>query len=521
MSQHQVVSLSEKLKNILHESRIESSRAYLNNKTGTTQESDGLNPMVGVDVTYQKVIPTISRVLSKYENRGERTGDIALYDLRNHDLYGGDIPELGNNKILKMIQESSKTRIIRKNTDLMPQIDNYNPMLPDSETNKPVYSGLNLDERMQYHIQDRPFNYKSDQNQIANDLDRSQEMQRRRDLQHQADDSLFGRVKRPRWVEPMLAYNTRYHLPQYIMEEQIERTTPHPGFDIRTAYSDDALNIKSYDNSEQFESGLERNPSANDMTSRQFTDTSEKQSSLVYFFEKIKKILKTPIAFSHSEMFEDKEPDVSHTMINFRDTGRRMEISNGIRNGQIGEFKEEAATAYIGELDKRIMVVKNNDVIRILTQNNLFENERRPWGEDTMYIDVPVSHLTTRLKKKLIENKTERGIMKLDRDDFIDITDFVVSNQDKQQRLHVDRSKTRQLNDFDGQEIVLDEQVYKNNAGMRHPEYNDILRRNKIQYGLTDNIYSTFNNEFEKNTINVSASDRSRGLVRGRFDGFH
>lgn len=95
----------------------------------------------------------------------------------------------------------------------------YNPYLPLSETNKPpvrktptgevVMPAVVTDERLQWHTNERPWNYESDRANIAFDLQRSQEIIDRNLRQQEADDALLHRARKDRWVEDKMAYRGR------------------------------------------------------------------------------------------------------------------------------------------------------------------------------------------------------------------------------------------------------------------------------------------------------------------------
>ena len=230
-------SESNYLQTQLQLSRIESKRGYLNSRDYNNIPSNDspFHPVIFQDVQYAE--PSLSktnRCLTKYENKYPNTTDIALYDTRNHDLNATDIPGLENNVLYKQQLESARNKIQQAHTDLYSAYGDfngteYNPFLPISETNKPPSSSqqnqypILTDERMQYHTNERPWNYESDRANIAYDLQRSPEIIERNRRQQESDDAFLHRVKKNRWVEPKMAYMDRQYDPHYSIDEYTKK----------------------------------------------------------------------------------------------------------------------------------------------------------------------------------------------------------------------------------------------------------------------------------------------------------
>lgn len=221
----------QNLKTQLQLSRIESKRGYLNSQGYNNIPSDEspFHPVIYADVQYSE--PTLSktnRCLTKYENKSPNMNDIALYDTRVYDLNAQNVPGLEDNVLYKNQMERARGKIQQAHTDMLPSFGSsdtnglyYNPNLPISETNKPPpnMKPTLIDERISYHTNERPWNYESDRANIAYDLQRSPEIIERNRRQQEADDALFRRGKKNRWVEPKMAYMNRQHDPIYSIDE--------------------------------------------------------------------------------------------------------------------------------------------------------------------------------------------------------------------------------------------------------------------------------------------------------------
>ena len=228
-------------------SRIEPTRAKMSTMGYNNMPSDEspFNPAIYADVQYSSkpLITNRNRVLSKYENNNPGNTNIALYDTRVYDLNATNVPALSNNQMQKNLMKRAEEKIRLKNDYLLPARGSknasngweYNPYLPESDTNKPPINQnpVLLDERMIYHTAERPWNYASDRANIAYDLQRSEWIKERNRRQHEADDALFHRTKKDRWVEPKQAYRDRRYQPNYELsnedikqsEKQNERNT--------------------------------------------------------------------------------------------------------------------------------------------------------------------------------------------------------------------------------------------------------------------------------------------------------
>jgi hypothetical protein len=221
------------LKTQLQLSQIESKRGYLNSQGYNNLPSDEspFNPIIYSDVQYSE--PSLSktnRCLTKYENKSPNMNDIALYDTRIYDLNAQNVPELADNVLHKNQMERARSKIqySQSNAGIIPSFGSsstngiyYNPNLPISETNKPPpnMKPTLMDERMTYYTNERPWNYESDRANMAYDLQRSPEILERNRRQQEADDALFRRHKKNRWVEPKMAYMNRMYDPTYSIDE--------------------------------------------------------------------------------------------------------------------------------------------------------------------------------------------------------------------------------------------------------------------------------------------------------------
>ena len=145
----------------LNQSRIETTRGYLNNAShGELPSSENpFNPILSYDVQYYEPrLQERRKVLNKYENKENFNMDIALYNTRTHSLNAEDTPGLDNLQIHKSQMERARSKIQQRYEDYIPQensnsgvfnADIYNPGLPISSTNQPTqtYSAGFVDER--------------------------------------------------------------------------------------------------------------------------------------------------------------------------------------------------------------------------------------------------------------------------------------------------------------------------------------------------------------------------------------
>lgn len=222
----------DNFKTQLQLSRIETKRGYLNSQGYNNIPSDEspFHPVIYADVQYSE--PTLSktnRCLTKYENKAPNMVDIALYNTRNHEQNAIDVMKLTDNVLHKNQMERARGKIQQAHTDMLPAYgitdasngQYYNPQLPISETNKPPpnMTPVLTDERISYYTNERPWNYPSDRANMAYDLQRSPEILERNRRQQEADDALFRRTKKNRWVEPKMAYMSRQHDPTYSIDE--------------------------------------------------------------------------------------------------------------------------------------------------------------------------------------------------------------------------------------------------------------------------------------------------------------
>lgn len=210
-------------------SQIETKRGYLDSNSFNTLPSDQspFNPILFSDVRYNHD-PIISRrntCLTKYANHAPNMTDIALYDTRVHDLNATDVPALADNGLHKNLMETARSKVLQSNMDLLQsQMPTYNPFLPVSETNKPTTNikSAAMDERLNWHTNERPWNYESDRANIAFDLQRSPHIKERNDRQREADDALFNRHHVNRYNEAKMAYMDRSHDPDYNIDEYMK-----------------------------------------------------------------------------------------------------------------------------------------------------------------------------------------------------------------------------------------------------------------------------------------------------------
>ena len=220
----------------LNQSRIETTRGYLNNEShGELPSSENpFNPILSYDVQYYEPrLQERRKVLNKYENKENFNMDIALYNTRTHALNAEDVSGLDNLQIHKSQMERARSKVQQRYEDYIPQensnagvfnADIYNPGLPISATNQPTqtYSAGFVDERLGYFTNGREFRYPSDIANNAYNLQRSPDIIERNRRQAEADDALFHRHQKSRWVEPKQAYRDRKYDPHYDLNEFVK-----------------------------------------------------------------------------------------------------------------------------------------------------------------------------------------------------------------------------------------------------------------------------------------------------------
>ena len=220
----------------LNLARIETTKGYLNNNShGELPSSESpFNPILSYDVQYYEPrLQRRNRVLTKYENKANETNDIALYNTRTHALNAEDVAGLDNLQLHKEGMERARSKVKQRWEDYVPQENSnqnvfngnvFNPGLPISETNKPSqgYKAGMVDERLGWFTNGREFRYESDIANNAYNLQRSQEIIDRNRRQAEADDALFHRHQKNRWVEPKQAYRDRAYVPTYEREDFVK-----------------------------------------------------------------------------------------------------------------------------------------------------------------------------------------------------------------------------------------------------------------------------------------------------------
>ena len=227
--------------------RIEPTRAAVSEQSynRTATDESPFNPVIYENVRYSTnpYITNRNRVVSKYENNNPGNNNIALYDTHTFSLNALNEPTMGNNQMYNNLMKRARDKVRLKETDLLPAYGPndstngwiYNPELPVSPTNiippdggdgfyvgNNPYSSLNLDPRLNQFTNARAWNYPSTKSDIAYDLQRANFIKERNIRQHEADDALFRRTKKDRWVEPKMAYMDRRRNPTYTLDDTIK-----------------------------------------------------------------------------------------------------------------------------------------------------------------------------------------------------------------------------------------------------------------------------------------------------------
>lgn len=202
------------------------------------------NPIIHADVQYspQPIITNRNRCLTRYENRNRNNADIALYDTRVRDLNALDVPGLANNTLYNDLMNRARDKIEIKHGDrlALAAVDSsspstnggdYNPFLPYSGTNTPApgRTPIQVDDRMMWYTNERPWTYESDRVAMAMNLQHSPHIQERNMRQQAADDALNNRHHVPRWNEAKGALFDRPDVPNYTIDDHIRADADRNG----------------------------------------------------------------------------------------------------------------------------------------------------------------------------------------------------------------------------------------------------------------------------------------------------
>lgn len=353
------ISEVDNLTTQLNLARIESLRGTTRDDSHSELPSSEspFNPICFYDVQYPE--PTLSktnRVLSKYENHNPITMDIALYNTRTHSLNAEDVPGLDNLQLHKSQMERARSKVKQRYEDYIPQVnsnqnvfngDIYNPQLPISETNQPQipYSAGFVDERLEYFTNGREFRYPSDIANNAYNLQRSPEILERNRRQAEADDALYNRHQKPRWVEPKQAYRDRGFLPTYSFDEftkqdasksnqrqvgNVERETFNTVIRSQKVHDPESLNKirpivnQSFEpqfNHQQIQQGLKRFNDNKDPLSKKthvVNEAFEPLNTKSGFFTNLASMFYTTVAESLKSIFNSEPKQPQHPLINSR-----------------------------------------------------------------------------------------------------------------------------------------------------------------------------------------------------------
>ena len=326
------------------------------------------NPICFYDVQYTEPrLSQTNRVLTKYENKEPITMDIALYNTRTHALNAEEVPGLDNLQLHKAQMERARSKVKQRYEDYIPQEnsnqnvfngDIYNPQLPISATNQPTetYKPGFVDERLGWHTNTREFRYESDIANNAYNLQRSPEIIERNRRQAEADDALFNRHQKSRWVEPKQAYRDRGYLPKYELDQfvqhdssrynerqvgNVDKENYNTVIRSQKLHDPESLNKirpivdQSFEpqfNHYQIQQGIKRFNDAKDPLSKKshvvneaFTPTSTKSGLFMNFAS----MLYTTVAESLKSIFGSEQKNPQHPTINTRseyeDSGHRMQ----------------------------------------------------------------------------------------------------------------------------------------------------------------------------------------------------
>lgn len=242
----------------------------VNNQITPNAPMTMLNPQLGGDIRTPQLVQPRNVVMTKYNNKRKDTNDqIALFDWRNNTSLNnaGKVPaNYYQEKLTKTAKDKVRTKQMMDNystqfansynefstdavdrkpvyntTSLQKQdvgyvlnysdlsertinnglfgssvavnVPSYNPMLPKSESNRPIDEPSFADERITHGTGDRPYTTKGDRLMQARELATSEYIRERQQLQNEAQQALTGAVRAPRMANPNIGMGikTQYY----------------------------------------------------------------------------------------------------------------------------------------------------------------------------------------------------------------------------------------------------------------------------------------------------------------------
>lgn len=503
-------------------SRIEPTRETLTmmsaNNAPTTDSP--FNPEIYNEVRYsaKPIITSRNRVLSKYENNNPGNNNIALYDTHVFDMNMTNVPAFAHNELQKSLQERAKNKIKFKNEDLLyargsKNASNgwdYNPYLPESPTNqRPTnLTPVTLDERLIYHTSERPWNYESDRANIAYKLQRSEMIKERNQRQHEADDELFHRTKKDRWVEPKQVYR-ELHTPLdfYLTEENkraASKQNDRKSIDVTEAFATSRVGFDAND----------INHLHNDIYGN-FMPDYDRHMKDVYEEDLIKaRIEQFNTDVTPKGMITTAADFITKTITNFfgwNQNGAREYLTSddNLEYDEDGSLKyhyshdqdfsaDNARVEQFSGIQERyyykpdhMLVVKDGNLVEtypdedfsytavsVITQSpvglvrsialvddgkvifaqkrandSIFDGDHLPIGDDLIIAELPIENLDRKLRERIRKYNTgtkRDKVIELTYDDFIQFSEWVVKHPEVQKRLKKEKLHQRvRANDYD------------------------------------------------------------------------
>lgn len=519
-------------------SRIQPTRTALSSSGYNNMPTDEspFNPAIYEDVHYSSkpLITNRNRVLSKYENNNPGNNNIALYDTRIYDLNGTNVPALADNQMQKNLMNRAESKIRFKNEDLLlssvrgsKNASNgwdYNPYLPVSPTNQPPPQAgpIALDDRQLHHTAERQWNYASDRANIAYDLQRSEWIKERNRRQHEADDALFHRTKKDRWVEPKQAYRDRQHRPNYSLANSSidnRQAITEPFIASRVGFDENDINHLANDVYGSFmpdyTRGMEDIYDTELLTSRmEQYEPSQAKGTVVTATDYITKTISNFFGWNQGgarEQFPSIDTNLEYDEdgslkyhfdpnLDFSASSSRIEqFTSGIderfyfkpdhmlvvKDGNLVETYPDEDFSYTAVcsvtsdplqtgLVRSIAVIDDGKFIfaQKRAEDSIFDGDHLPVGDDLIVVELPVSALDhkfrERIKKYNVATKRDK-VIELTYEDFIQFSDWVVKHPEVQKRLKKEqlhqRVRTNKydsdiISNFEGKKMFVDEKVY-------------------------------------------------------------
>lgn len=398
-----------------------------------------------------------------------------------------DIANYGFESNTNRLQEQFTTPDLNSNGDA------FNPYQPYSDTNIPPvgYPTTLVDERIDQarnSIQ-RPWNWYSDRERTARQLQNSPEIKARNERQHEADDALFRRThKLGRYSENNYAYHRRPHDQRIVVDpETLKQTSVRSmrhnieGLEPKNitlerfnnapekVLSDDAFNVLTphalavdLSNHESLIDNTLRNQYNESLKRESFNE----ESNEVGFIESIPRAIDKAIT-AIRDMFKPHAKDrysddivdrdkltstMSDGIVQRTDTSSRQRAitqhmvvtRDGVHEDMFAKpGDQDTAYMYVGKDDYGITRTiafldgKNLKLVQRKPRNTVFRGDGKPFGDDVVFVELPVEQLSDDFRHRLHvwnPNTSRKEPLRLQYDDFVELVGIAEAHPQMQKR---------------------------------------------------------------------------------------